>query len=216
MNAFLSAAASLILAAVSAFLPSIITTYGYTAVTAQLFTVIPYACAFVSINVIGILTDRFNNKGFFIFGCFSCSALGLIIQLAHPSNGVKLFGACLLVMGGYPAAVAQIAWIQVNFCGFTKRAVSWGVAMLFGQGFSMLAAQVYDGPPAYVKGHAVLLGFTLWAMLNTAGLHFLMKAQNKKRDRILEEYRERGEAHPDFERSLEEMGDDHISFRYVL
>jgi MFS family permease len=130
--AMLAATNSTILVSTGAFLPTIVKSFGCTALRAQLFTVIPYACAFISMIVIGILSDRYRNKGFFVLGSLSSCVLGLVILLTTTSKQAGLVGASFLVMGAYPVAVLQIAWTQISFCGYTKRAISWGVAMIFG------------------------------------------------------------------------------------
>jgi hypothetical protein len=181
-----------------------------------LLSAVPYACAAVTMIVLGILSDRVSNKSYFIFGSFSCCVVGLIILLASTSVPAEIFGTCLVTMGGYSAAVLQISWTMINICGYTKRAITWGLSLIFAQGFSMLGSQIYTTPPRFVKGHVTLLALTAWAMMMTAAAHFWMRAANKKRDLILTEYRERGEEHPDVNKTFEELCDNHISFRYHL
>ncbi len=211
--AFVSAANATMVASAGAFLPTIVKSFGFSSVRAQLFTVIPYACAFLSMIVIAILSDRYRNKGFFILGSLASCGVGLVILLATTSKQAGILGACLLVLGAYPAAVLQIAWVQINFCGYTKRATSWAVAMFFGQGFSMLGSQIYTTPPRFVKGHATLLGLVVWGMVMTVCAQLLMHSQNRKRERELDRC---DGVHPDMERSFEETCDDHIKFRYIL
>ncbi|KAJ9494114.1 hypothetical protein H2202_010421 [Exophiala xenobiotica] len=214
--AVLSGVNSTLLASTGAFLPTIIKEFGYSSVQAQLFTVIPYACAFVSMVTIGYLSDHFRNKSSFILGCLSLCATGLIILLATTGKQVGVFAACLLVMGAYPAAVLQMAWIQINFCGNTKRAMSWAVAMIFGQGLSMVGAQIYTTPPRFFKGHGILLAFVVVAMCSTVAARLTMARANKRRDEELREYEQRGEAHPDQAKSYEETCDYHVAFKYTI
>ncbi|KAK5267505.1 hypothetical protein LTR99_006694 [Exophiala xenobiotica] len=214
--AVLSGVNSTLLASTGAFLPTIIKEFGYSSVQAQLFTVIPYACAFVSMVTIGYLSDHFRNKSSFILGCLSLCATGLIILMATTGKQVGVFAACLLVMGAYPAAVLQMAWIQINFCGNTKRAMSWAVAMIFGQGLSMVGAQIYTTPPRFFKGHGILLAFVVVAMCSTVAARLTMARANKRRDEELREYEQRGEAHPDQAKSYEETCDYHVAFKYTI
>ena len=136
--------------------------------------------------------------------------------LATTSKESGMVGLCLLVLGAYPAAILQMAWIQITFCGSTKRAISWAVAMVFGQGFSLLGSQIYTTPPRFTKGHATLVGLTAWGMISTVAAQLLMAYRNRQRTKLLKEYAERGETHPDVGKSLEEVCDDHINFRYSL
>ncbi len=214
--AVLAGVNSTLLASTGAFLPTIIKEFGYSSVQTQLFTVIPYACAFVSMVTIGYLSDHFRKKSTFILGCLSLCATGLIILMATTGKEVGVFAACLLVMGAYPSAVLQMAWIQINFCGNTKRAMSWAVAMIFGQGLSMAGAQIYTTPPRFFKGHGILLGFVVIAMCSTVAARLTMAKANKRRDEELREYEQRGEAHPDQAKSYEETCDYHVAFKYTI
>ncbi|KIX01451.1 uncharacterized protein Z518_09177 [Rhinocladiella mackenziei CBS 650.93] len=214
--ALLAACNSTLLASTGAFLPTIVKEFGYSKVQAQLFTIIPYACAFFSMLAIGHLSDYYHNKAWFILGSLTSCALGLIILISTTGKEVSMFGASLLVAGAYPAAVLQIAWIQITFCGNTKRAISWGIAMIVGQGLSMSGAQIYTHPPRFFMGHGILLGFVVMGMISTVTARFLMARANKQRDRELREYEGRGEEHPDVGKSFEETCDDHIKFRYTL
>lgn len=214
--AFLSAANTTILASIGVFLPTIVKSFGYTAIHAQLFTIIPYGCAFVSMITIGIISDQYRNKGIFILGCLTVTLVGLIILLTTSTKEAGMAGVSLLVLGIYPAAILQMTWIQITFCGSTKRAVSWGMAMVFGQGFSLLGTQIYTTPPRFIKGHATLLGLVVWGMLSTVAAQLTMLHRNRQREKLLKEYAERGEVHPDVGKSLEETCDSHINFRYTL
>ncbi|OKL59506.1 hypothetical protein UA08_05034 [Talaromyces atroroseus] len=205
-----------LIASTGAFLPTIVKEFGYSEVQAQLFTMIPYACAFVTMLAVGYLSDYCRNKAWFVVGSLTCSAIGLIICISTTGKGAGMFGACLLVAGAYPAAILQITWIQVTFCGHTKRAISWGVCQIIGQGLSMSGAQIYTRPPRFFMGHGILLGFIVMGIVSTVTARFLMARANKQRDRELREYEERGEVHPDIGKSFEETCDDHINFRYSL
>lgn len=157
-----------------------------------------------------------NKKALFIAGSLGTCVAGLILLMATTSISAKMFAACLVVGGVYPAAVMQIAWVNINVCGHTKRAIAYGISQLLGQGFSMLGAQIYTDPPRYLKGHGALLAFATWGILNTCAAAVWMTHQNRKRESTLEEYRVRGEDHPDLEKSFEEHYDQHILFRYVI
>ncbi|KAH8701746.1 retrograde regulation protein 2 [Talaromyces proteolyticus] len=213
---FVNIASATMLASIGVFMPTIVKSFGFSPVRAQLFTAIPYACGFVSMIGIGILSDRYQNKGFFILGSFTSCVLGLVILLSTTTMQAGMAGVCFLVLGAYPAVILVIAWIQISFCGSTKRAVSWGVAMVFGQGFSLLGTQIYTTPPRFVKGHATLLGLVVWAMLSTVASMWIMAARNRGKERALRECAERGEQHPDSGKSLEETCDSHVNFRYTL
>jgi MFS family permease len=212
----LSGCNATLLASTGAFLPTIVQEFGYSKIRTQLFTIIPYACAFVSMLAVGYLSDHYRSKSWFILGSLTSCATGLVILLSTTGKQVGVFAACLLVAGAYPAAVLQITWIQISFCGNTKRAFSWGLAMVVAQGMSMSGAQIYTTPPRFFKGHGILLGFVVLGMTCTAAARFLMARANKRRDAELAEYEARGQEHLDTAKSFEETCDNHIKFRYAL
>ncbi len=165
---------------------------------------------------VGILSDRLRNKSWFIIGSLTSCAIGLIVLMSTTGKEAGMVGTSLLVMGAYPSAVLQIAWIQITFCGNTKRAVSWGMAMIFGQGLSMVGAQIYTTPPRFFEGHGTLLGFIVMGLVSTIAARGVMAKANRRRDEELTESAQRGEVHPGEAKSYEETCDHHVNFRYIL
>lgn len=214
--ALLTGCNSTLLAATGAFLPTIVHEFGFSNVRAQLFTIIPYAFAFVSMIVVGYLSDRLKTKSTFILGGLSSCLIGLIVLISTTDRAAGMVGATLLVAGAYPASVLQIAWIQITFCGGTKRATSWAVAALFGQGLSMSGAQIYRDPPRFFLGHGVLVGFVCMGIICTWSTRIIMLRDNKARDAAIEQCQTEGRSHPDAHLDFEQVCDRHINFRYIV
>ena len=165
---------------------------------------------------IGYISDRTRSKSYFIIGSLTSCLVGPIILISPTGKAAGMFATCLLVGGAYPASVLQIAWIKINFCGNTKRATSWGVAMIFGQGLSMPGAQMYKDPPRFFMEHGVLIGYVSMGLACTILARLLMVRDNRKRDQVLQNYQTRGKRHPDLGKDFEEIYDNHISFRYIV
>ncbi|KIY00304.1 uncharacterized protein Z520_03989 [Fonsecaea multimorphosa CBS 102226] len=216
MFAIINAGVALGIASVGNFLPTFVKSFGYSADKAQLFTVIPYACAAVFLIAICFLSDRYNMKGPLLVVTLSVSVIGYIILLSVRSVPVLVFATCLITAGLYPSVILLTSWLGINTCGFTKRGTTWAMAEVFGQCFSIMGTHVYDSPPRFIKGHAIVLGFLSMAIIMTVSAVFWMKHENKRKDAEIERYRDSGEHHPHFERSLEDEGDQHIAFRYIL
>ena len=142
--------------------------------------------------------------------------MGYIILITATSIPVLVFATCLVISGIYPAIILTFSWANVNSCGYTKRATTWAVASGLAQCFSIISAQVYTDPPRFPKGHGVMLGFLGWSLANTVAVYIWMRWKNEKKDKITQQYLERGEIHPHTGRSLEDEGDAHIEFRYYL
>ena len=176
----------------------------------------PYACATVSTVVVSYYSDRLNLKGPCLILTLSVACVGYIILLTVYSVPVLVFATCLITAGLYPSVILLTTWLGVNIAGFTKRGTTWAMAEIFGQSFSIMGTHIYTKPPRFVKGHAIVLGFLLFGAICTATLTCLMRYLNKHKEAELQRYASRGEPHPHLERSLEEAGDDHLSFRYIL
>lgn len=211
-----NATSGLCLSSIGIFLPTFIHDFGYSTLDAQLFSVIPYGCAFCSLLVLCYISDRVNLKGPFIMLGFGVNAIGYAMLLGVKSTAAKIVATCFITSGMYPAVVLFLTWLTINTGGFTKRATTWAMAEIFGQLFSIMGANIYDNGPRYVKGHATAMSFSFLSIGIAAVLMVVFRRRNKKRDEILADYASRGEVHPHMNRSLEEEKDFHINFRYTL
>lgn len=81
-----------------------------------------------------------------------------------------------------------------------------------------MGTKIYDTPPRYLKGHATVLSLNLLACCAIVAAYFYMRSINRKKDRILAEYADRGEEHPHIANgtTLDEACETHISYRYAL
>ncbi|OAL33794.1 hypothetical protein AYO20_06970 [Fonsecaea nubica] len=213
---FISAGVSLALASISAFLPSFIAQFGYSAVQTQLFSIIPYACAFVTLIVVNMASDRLNAKGVFLMGLLCSSIVGYIILIAVHNVKVKIFATCLITMGTFPGVTLMGAWMNINTGGFTKRATTWGTAEIVGQCFAILGSHIYTDPPQYIKGHSIALAFEVLALMSAVFCWFWMRWLNNKKDREALEHAAAGTTDPNLHKTLEDVQDYHPSFQYIL
>jgi MFS family permease len=231
--AFAIASASLDVAAFGAFLPTFIHQFGFSPckvlripsyrqyltqeiVDTQLYTVIPYAFATVSVPLVSILADRIDKRAIPFLVCMGITVTGFVIVLATTNKTALVAGCCFIATGCYPAIVVCASWVVNSHGGYTKRCTAWAVAQVFTQSYSIVATQIYDNPPRYFKGHSVLLALNLIGAVSAAASYFLMKRENKRRDQVAEEYMSRGQQDPDNVRTFEELCDSHPQWRYKL
>ncbi|KAK4497119.1 hypothetical protein PRZ48_011569 [Zasmidium cellare] len=215
--ALMNSATGLTLSTTGVFLPTFIKQLGYSAVNAQLFSVIPYACAFVAVLVVSYISDRLNVKGPFIAAGFAMCAVGYVVLLTEYSAAAGMVATCLITSGTYPCIVLGVAWLGINNAGFTKRAATWALSEVFAQAFAIMGIQLYGkGAPRFLTGHSTVLAFQCLAVVVALAAMAAFKYLNKKRDRALGEYAARGEAHPHVDRTLEDECDWHVNFRYTL
>ena len=181
----------------------------------QLFTVIPYACA-SAVILISIFSDRINVKGPFLLGTLLLSCVGYIVLLCEVSVAGKIVAVCIATSGLYTSVILLQAWIVANMAGYSKRATAWAMAEIFGQCFGIMASHIYTTPPRFIKGHAIVLGLLLFAAAMTVCLMWWMRRANLQKEAEVAEYESEGRVHPHRLKSLEDVQDLHIDFRYII
>ncbi|PYH94485.1 retrograde regulation protein 2 [Aspergillus ellipticus CBS 707.79] len=206
------------LAVAGNFLPSLIQDFGFSALQTQLFTVVPYACAFACCITLGILSDKVNRKAPVIFFTSALAVIGYIMLLSTASKPVGITAACLITMSCYTNVVLTPVWLVINTLGYTKRSTVWAFSEVWAMCFSIMATRIYTDPPRYIKGHSVVLALNVLALVDVVLLAVWMHAKNRAKERVLRECEVRGEVHPHIRDrvSFEDVQDGHVAFRYIL
>ncbi|KIX94915.1 uncharacterized protein Z520_09225 [Fonsecaea multimorphosa CBS 102226] len=217
LGSLMLSAVGLSAAAFAVFLPTFINAFGFDRLTSQLYTIIPYSFAVVSMPVACWLSDRYQQRGLAMAICLGSCLIGIIIILASPNPTVSMVGTCFVAAGTYPGNPIAVAWISTIHGGYTKRSTVYGIQQVFINSFIIMATQVFDTPPKFYKGNGILLGIFAVAFSSTAILYFWLRNENRKRDAAAEA-RRNGSAPPlptdigDFET----LCDYHPDWRYPL
>lgn len=148
--------------------------------------------------------------------CMAVTLTGFIIVLGTTNRVASLAGCSFIATGCYPGVVICATWLLNNQAGYTKKSTAWAVSQVFTQGYSIISTQIYDSPPRYFKGHGVLLGFNVLGTASAMIAYFMMKRENKRRDRVAFDFASRGEQDPDNLKTFEDLCDYHPRFRYKL
>ncbi|KAI0366855.1 MFS general substrate transporter [Pilatotrama ljubarskyi] len=200
------------LASISAFLPTIITTFGYTNALAQLLTVPPYAVAAVYLCLTSYTSDRLQSRGIFIAAASALAGIGYVLLLTVPSNNhVRYFATFCITSGTYTTIGVIIAWFAHNLGSETKKATGIPMYMAIGQCGSILGSHLYpktDGP-RYIRGFAVTCALQFVAALAALVLTISYRIENKRRDRKY------GKPVPDAPVDTSELADQAPMFRYT-
>jgi hypothetical protein len=183
-------------------------------VQTQLVSIIPYAFPIVSVPAVSIYADRADQRFVTFLCCMATSLTGFVIVLATTNRTALVAGCSFIAAGCYPAIVVCATWLLGSHAGYTKRATAWAIAQVFTQSYSIISTQIYDTPPRFFKGHGILLGLNLIGTASAVLCYFMMKASNKKRDQVAQEWIARGEEDPDNSKTYEELCDYHPQFRY--
>lgn len=181
------------------FKPTIITNLGYTAATAQLLTVPPYAFAFGTTVTVAVLSERLGKRAVFIGGSSIFAAIGYSILLGNTDPvsrpGVSYLAVFFAAGGIYPACALVLSWPTINVSGQTKRATATAMQISIGNLGAVLGTQLYrshDGP-RFIVGHSFALGYLLANTIAVTILAYVLEKENKRRASIAEEIKDVGE-----------------------
>lgn len=182
----------------------------------QLYSIIPYAFATVSLPVMSIAADHFDKRGIPFMIYMATTLTGFIIVLGTTKRVALLAGCSFIATGCYGGVVICATWLLNNQAGYTKKSTAWAVSQVFTQGYSIISTQIYDNPPRYFRGHGTLLAFNVLGTASAMIAYFMMKRENKRRDELALDLASRGDESPDNLKTFEELCDYHPQFRYKL
>lgn len=200
--------------AIVSFQPTILRQLGYTSSQAQVHSIPVFMVAFVLAIVVAWFSDRVSHRfGFAMLGV-GLAMIGWIIELAQANPvGARYFGLFAITSGVYIMMPVLVVWNMNNLGTGYKRVI--GAAFQIGGGncAALVSSNVFISTeaPKYPTGFGV--GFTLNVLAGVCCtiLYLGLKAENKRRDRG--ERDDRLALPPD---ELDNLGDEHPSFRYTL
>lgn len=132
----------------------------------------------------------------------------MLLAQHNLTAGVKYFALFCIVPGGYIAQPVVLVWMSNLVSGHYKRSVSSAMQVGFGNLGGIVASNVFFGSeaPLYPTGYGVSLGMLWICGAACTALFFLVKYENRKR--------ERGERDSRLnEPDADNLGDDHPLFR---
>jgi MFS family permease len=200
--------------ATSFFTPTILTQLHWTSIHAQVMSIPVYIAATICALTVAYLTDRLKRRfPFIIIGC-CVATIGYVVLLCMRTVpvGARYFAIYLITCGGYIAQPVTIVWLNNNVSGHYKRGVAMAMQIGLGNSGGIIASNIFitDQAPYYPVGFGVSLGLVWLCVLSAVAMLLLLRSENKsriagKRDDRLGLPRE----------ELENMGDDHPSFRFT-
>lgn len=179
---------SLPLYTLSLFLPSIIADLGYSAASAQLLTIPPYALATLLTVLVAYVSERVGRRAPFLICTALIATIGYCILISntdptrHP--GVSYVGVFFAAAGIYPTTGLVLSWPAVNVGGQTKRAIANALQISIGNCGAIIGTQIYrsTSTPPYVVGHSVALGYTLVSVCLTSFTWWYLNCENEKKE----------------------------------
>lgn len=194
----------------SFFVPTIVKELGYTSSVAQVRSIPIFVVATVTAVIAAYVSDRVRNRYWLTMLGLVVASTGYIMLLAQDklSAGVKYFALFLIVPGGYITQPIVLVWLSNLVSGHYKRSVSSAMQVGIGNLGGIVASNVFfkSEAPKYPTGYGVSLGMLWICGAACTAMFFLVKIENKKRDRGERDWRLE-------EPDADNLGDDHPHFR---
>lgn len=168
----------------SLFAPTIVEAIGYTGLSAQLFTIPPYACAYVVTLGAAYISDKWQCRGLVAAVFCLCGVVTFLIQACVPSPSLHLRYAMLVlctcsVFGSLPSLCA---WVSDNVHTTTAASLASGLNIAFTGPGQIIGVWIYLGQeaPRYQTGHGVNAASQFLASILALGLWAYYRRSNAK------------------------------------
>ncbi len=202
--------------AFSLLLPTFIEAMGFDSLTSNLYTIIPYSFAVVSMPIACWLADKYRVRALPHAICLCTSLTGFIILLATTNVTARMAGACFVACGTFPDLVIATSWLNSTHGGYTKRAFAFAVSQIFVQGLGIMVTQIYKTPPRFFLGHGILLGVHVVSLIACGLLYRILKKENRQKDEAADKRRTGGLPPLGDIGTIEDLCDFHPDYRYVV
>ncbi|MCJ1470241.1 hypothetical protein MMC07_008886 [Pseudocyphellaria aurata] len=200
---------------ISFFTPTILKQLGWTAVRAQVLTIPVYAFSFVVTIVVAICTDRLRHRyAFAMLGILLATiGYGILLAQEYVHVSARYMALFLVAAGSNITAPVVLVWLNNNMAGHYKRSISAAMQIGFGNCGGIIASNIYitAQAPTYLVGYGVSLALMWIAGLACTVFFIGLRTENLKRDRG-----ERDDRYNLPKEELDNLGDDHPSFRFTF
>jgi hypothetical protein len=176
---------------------------GYTATTAQLLSVPPYAAAALVTITVGYIADRTKKRGLCNIFTSVFAIVGFSMLLGAKSPGVQYAATYLAAIGIYPPIANTLSWVSNNtegkeqiplrsvssaanwsYPGVYKRGITLGFVIGWGNLNGIVASNIYRGvdKPRFIPGNSVVLAYLVVFLFGGSLIqHVLLILENRKR-----------------------------------
>ncbi|RMZ82981.1 hypothetical protein DV737_g1792, partial [Chaetothyriales sp. CBS 132003] len=167
------------------FAPSIIKSYGYSAIETQFHSVPPWAAAFVFSMLVAYFSDALRHRFLFAFVPILIAIAGFAVLInVHDKHNVEYGALFLIVCGMYSAMPILIGWFTMNLSGHHRRAVGSAWQIGFGNIGGIIATYSFpagDAKDFYRKGYSICLGFICLGAATSVLYAAAVVLQNRQR-----------------------------------
>lgn len=169
-------------ASLPVFLPTILTTMGYSSIDAQGLTAPPYFLSFLVCIGTTFLADRLRQRGLIIAALSVLGGLGYVLLATVHIVAVRYLGVFLAAAGVFPAIANILPWVTNNQGTDTQRGVGIAMLNIIGQCGPLLGTRIFPTAeqPYYVKGMSICAGFMFFNAILTLSLRQYLAYMNKQ------------------------------------
>ncbi|KAF9077414.1 major facilitator superfamily domain-containing protein [Rhodocollybia butyracea] len=165
------------LASISAFLPTILETFGISNSKVQLMTIPPYAVAAAVLALSSWTSDKLQSRGIPIALAASVGGVGYLILLVVPTNlHVRYFATFCITSGTYPCISLITTWFAHNLGSETKKATGIPMFMAIGQCGSILGSHLFPATE-------VCCGLEFFGVICTIIMTISYRMENARRNK---------------------------------
>ncbi|KAI1773896.1 MFS general substrate transporter [Hypoxylon cercidicola] len=178
-------AVSLPFSSLSLFTPSIVAGLGYHDLEAQLFTVPPWAVAYVIQILVAWSADHFNARAYHCAGAGVVGAAGFLASAVLPADSYSSRYGCLIVgtAGAFASIPPMLGWLTSNMFSTASIGLAVALNVSIGAGLGQMpGVWIYKAEEAsrgYPTGHGVNCAMLFFVAFGALGLRYFYVRKNK-------------------------------------
>ncbi|KDQ16604.1 hypothetical protein BOTBODRAFT_129478 [Botryobasidium botryosum FD-172 SS1] len=171
-------------ASIALFSPSIVGGLGYEGLRAQLFTIPPYATAYLVTLCVALSAERYNARSLHASACMLAGSLGFLIQAILPPASFKARYAmlCLAAAGTFSSIPQLLAWLTINLHSTAAIGLAVALNITFSGPGQVVGTWIYrqSDAPRYRSGHLINFAVLLFGAVVVQGLRLYYVWKNKR------------------------------------
>lgn len=167
------------------FIPTIVSSYGYSPIQSQIHSIPPWAAAFGFSMLVAYLSDKVRRRFPFALFSFLMALAGVITLFRLHHNKYAQYGAlCLYTMGVFGAVPTVICWYVMNLEGHQERAIGTAWQIAFGNTAGIISTFAFpaEDKPMYRSGYATAIALLCLSLGATVAYYVLCVMGNRKSD----------------------------------
>lgn len=168
---------------ISLFSPTIVSGLGYEGLQAQLFTVPPYAIAFVVTVIVSWQSDKREMRSWGAFFSLLIAGISFLIQGALPSHSFKArYGLlCVAVSFSFASIPPLLSWLTANLRNTGAATLAVPLNVSIGQIGQIVGVYIFKSSeaPGYPTGHFTNAAFLIEGAMVVLVLRAIYKHRNK-------------------------------------